>query len=80
MSRENSIDATDLICMPLPCLEELVGEIEDGAPGLTFVLGVIRWAAVLLICGTVELDGSSKQESTQRGFDMLAILRAKSGT
>ncbi len=76
MDDNTTIDATDLIYMPLPCLEELVFGLDANTPGTDFVLSVIRWAAMLLICGIAIPDGSNMQMAVERGAKMLAILGA----
>jgi len=76
MSDKNSIDADELIYMPLACLEGMISELDANAPGTDFVLTVVRWAAVLLICGQVIPKGASMQTGVRRGIEMLAILQA----
>jgi hypothetical protein len=74
MAENTSIDATDLLYIPLVCLEELLSDLDSNAPGTDFVLTVVRQIAFLLICGSVTITGSSKAESSKRGFDMLGVL------
>lgn len=76
MEELDSIDATDFLYMPLPCLEAVVFELDRNAPGTDFVLTVIRWAATSLICGDAVPADTSIQAAVRRGFEMLAILRA----
>ncbi|MFZ3159107.1 MAG: hypothetical protein WA134_02795 [Rhodoferax sp.] len=76
MNENNSVDASDLLDMPLPLLEELIFELEANAPGTDFVLTVVRWAAFMLICGSVCPDGTSPGDGFRRGMKMLSILRA----
>lgn len=76
MDENNSIDATYFLYMPLPCLEEVISELDANASGTDFALTVIRWAAVLLICGMAVPEGTSMQAAVHRGVEMLEILRA----
>ncbi|MHB8949311.1 MAG: hypothetical protein ACYC4S_09625 [Rhodoferax sp.] len=76
MDQDNSIDATEFLYIPLPCLEEIIFKLDASAPGTDFVLTFIRWLAVLLICGEAVPDYTSAQAAVHRGVEMLGILRA----
>lgn len=73
MDENPSIDASDLLYIPLTVLRELILDLEVGGSG-AFCLTVIRHAAFLLICGMVVPDGCDGHSAVRRGFDMLEVL------
>ncbi|TXT36552.1 MAG: hypothetical protein FD135_4206 [Comamonadaceae bacterium] len=70
-----SIDASDLLYVPLTTLREIILELEENGAGTDFCLTVIRWAAFGLISGMVVPDGCDARAAVRRGFDMLGVLR-----
>lgn len=76
MNEDFSIDASDLMFVPLHCLEELVFGFDAGALGSGLFLDVIRYVAVMMICGMEAPKEMTPEQAFRRGMDMLTILRA----
>lgn len=67
------IDASGLLYMPIPELQEFMLNVEAGSMGVRPLLPILQHLGVSLVCGMVCPEGSTSQAAIQRGVDLLRV-------
>jgi len=73
MAETISVDVSDLLDIPISSLETLILDLDASAPGTEFVLDVVRYVAVLAMCGVNMPSAMSREAVFRRGAAMLEI-------
>lgn len=67
------IDASGLLYMPIPKLQEFMLNVEAGSIGVRSLLPILQHLGVSLVCGMVCPEGATSQAAIQRGVDLLSV-------